>query len=243
VTLIDYDHVRVLGSTLERIAWEKGGVYVRDKTTNIGPDDGGYDEFVARGGCCRVDGRRRRPKEGEAKEEEMGKLSSIVFASGTNTPEVLTVLDNIAESNGSRLSVVRDDDGDGSSNSYPTFLGDVGLSGDHQKGNAALALAMCRYAARRRPDLMARRSSSSSLAAAAAGTTTELEDDNVRRALATSFWPGRCHTVHLADATLGPVSLDFGKAGWRASDWRLPRRRRTRGRWVPGMITTTARLS
>ena len=31
--------------------------------------------------------------------------------------------------------------------------------------------------------------------------------------------------------------------GWHASDWRLPMRRRTRDRYVPGMMTTAARSS
>jgi hypothetical protein len=31
--------------------------------------------------------------------------------------------------------------------------------------------------------------------------------------------------------------------GWHASDWRLPMRRRTRERYVPGMMTTAARSS
>jgi folylpolyglutamate synthase/dihydropteroate synthase len=35
ITLIDYDHVRVLGNTLPEIAWEKGGIYtVRKGTTD-----------------------------------------------------------------------------------------------------------------------------------------------------------------------------------------------------------------
>lgn len=36
ITLIDYDHTRVLGSTLEQIAWEKGGIFVNDKREKIG---------------------------------------------------------------------------------------------------------------------------------------------------------------------------------------------------------------
>merc|ERR1711990_1304830 len=47
VTLIDYDHTRVLGSTLAQIAWEKGGIFVREKLENIGMNDGGYDSFRA----------------------------------------------------------------------------------------------------------------------------------------------------------------------------------------------------
>jgi folylpolyglutamate synthase/dihydropteroate synthase len=192
VTLIDYDHVRVLGSTLEQIAWEKGGIYVVDKMNNIGSDDGGYESFVSGGG-------RRSRRFVEEEEEEGYRHPSFVFAAGTNTPGVLKMLQCIAEDNGSRLSVIRVDDEDGIGGQSSTLLlDDVGLHGDHQRGNAALALAMCRYAEVCRPDLMQRRRRRGSSMSDAASYAAAREGD-VRRALSTSFWPGRCHTVHLAD--------------------------------------------
>jgi hypothetical protein len=51
------------------------------------------------------------------------------------------------DENGSRLAVVRDDD-----------RRQMGLHGNHQQGNAVLALAMCRHAASARPDLPTERS-------------------------------------------------------------------------------------
>lgn len=195
MTLIDYDHVRVLGSTLEQIAWEKGGIYVIDKKKNIGSDDGGYESFASGGGRRRP-GRRRF---GEDTEEEGDGHPSIVFAAGSNTPGVLEVLRCIAEDNGSRLSVIPDDCDDGMGGpSSSGLLDDVGLHGDHQRGNAALALAMCRYAEGCRPDLMRRRRHGSA-AADIVVAPAAARDDDVRRALSTSFWPGRCHTVRLAD--------------------------------------------
>ena len=46
ITLIDYDHTRVLGSTLEQIAWEKGGIFVSNKREKINRNDGGYVKFL-----------------------------------------------------------------------------------------------------------------------------------------------------------------------------------------------------
>ena len=39
VTLLDLDHVRVLGNTLEQIAWEKGGIFQDVKNTELVPGD------------------------------------------------------------------------------------------------------------------------------------------------------------------------------------------------------------
>ena len=187
VTLIDYDHVRVLGKTLEGIAWEKGGIYVVGKGTKIGNDDGGYEAFVV-AAAGRITTEEEEDRGG-------GEKRPIVFASGTNTPGVLAVLGGIARENGSRLAVVRDDD---------HRHDDAGLRGDHQRGNAALALAMCRHAASARPDLATR-----------SRTRSGGEDECcvLRRALAATLWPGRCHTVHLA----GPATREGGGGRPRTS--------------------------
>ncbi|KAL7528896.1 hypothetical protein ACHAWF_002756 [Thalassiosira exigua] len=103
VALIDYDHTRVLGSTLERIAWEKGGIFARDKLDAIGPDDGGYDEFVS----LTSDHKRESVEESDV---EVDGLAETVFASGSNKREVLGVLCRIAEANRCFLEVVTDSD-------------------------------------------------------------------------------------------------------------------------------------
>ncbi len=129
---------------------------------------------------------------------------------------MLSVLGKIAEDNGSRLAVVRDDDRGPSS----TLLDDLGLRGDHQRGNAALALAMCRYAAECRPDLTSRRRPPSSSTSTSDAADAVAREGDVRRALSTSFWPGRCHTVHLADPKREDGDGDDGGDGiprWRPS--------------------------
>ncbi|KAL9179668.1 hypothetical protein ACHAXT_008958 [Thalassiosira profunda] len=168
VTLIDYDHTRVLGSTLQQIAWEKAGIFARNKLDNICMDDGGFDKFVDK---CIKD---------ESWDEDRGlELKDTVFASGSNTPEVLTVLRHVANANGCRLQIVRD--------SQVVSFREVGLQGKHQRANAALALALCQHAMERY------RSSHPSTDASPA--SQEQLQDALNSALAKAFWPGRCHTV------------------------------------------------
>ncbi|KAL7535908.1 hypothetical protein ACHAXR_007933 [Thalassiosira sp. AJA248-18] len=161
VTLIDYDHTRVLGSTLEQIAWEKGGIFVRGKLINIGINDGGYDRYLE-GNVVGKDEDEQRSNKAES--------TSLVFASGNNTAEVLNVLHHIAVDNDYRLEAVHD--------SYMESFPDIGLQGDHQRSNAALALAMCQYAMNRYQ-------------------TSRPSHGVIQWALAKTFWPGRCHTVSL----------------------------------------------
>lgn len=161
-TLIDFDHVRVLGSTLTQIAWEKGGIYVQNKLDNIGMDDGGYDSFAIDVEKC------------------IASSNQEVFVSGKNTDDVLAVLKCIAGSNGCDLRVVHDSS---------VGFADIGLQGDHQRSNAALAIAMCEHAAARCEKIKSAASR-----------------DDIRDACAQTFWPGRCHTVHL------PAKLMSGRS-------------------------------
>jgi folylpolyglutamate synthase len=164
VTLIDYDHTRVLGSTLEQIAWEKGGIFCSDKLTRIGRDDGGFEAFLSQ---YRESYSVNRQQDDESK-------TSMVFASGNNTQQVLNVLRYISDSQQGQLQVV----GNSCIDAYP----DIGLRGEHQKMNASLALAMCHYA-------MKEYSSST------------LNKEKLGRSLACTFWPGRCHSISLPKVT------------------------------------------
>jgi folylpolyglutamate synthase len=164
VTVLDYDHVRILGSKLEQIAWEKGGIYIRDKSLFIGSDDGGYDAFTATAAVVDDSNEeKRQPPEGEE--------NDVVFANGNNSLHVLKVLNRIAVENGSCLDIIIAED--------DSKFDDIGLKGAQKKDNAALALAMCQYAAEK--------------------CRLELSHDGsgVLSALAESFWPGRWHTVPL----------------------------------------------
>ncbi len=189
VTLIDYDHTRILGTTLAQIAWEKGGIYVRNKLQCIGMDDGGYDGFVADKKCDATTTTAdsvvvATASDNDGEDQPTNYLLSlpptttmmqpIVFVSGNNTSiEVLKVLDRIAKANGYQLHIVQDA-------SIASFS-EIGLQGEHQRSNAALAMAMCRYA-------MTQWQHSSS-------TSTTPSILKIQDALARTFWPGRCHTV------------------------------------------------
>ena len=189
VTLIDYDHTRILGTTLAQIAWEKGGIYVRNKLQCIGMDDGGYDGFVADKKCNATTTTAdsvvvATASDNDGEDQPTNYLLSlpptttmmqpIVFVSGNNTSiEVLKVLDRIAKANGYQLHIVQDA-------SIKSFS-NIGLQGEHQRSNAALAMAMCRYA-------MTHWQHSSS-------TSTTPSILKIQDALARTFWPGRCHTV------------------------------------------------
>lgn len=165
VTLIDYDHTRVLGNTLEQIAWEKGGIFISEKLVNIGPNDGGYLAFL--------EGHDTSEYQQPNNQHDTETNEPNVFASGKNTAGVLEVLNCIANDHGCQLKIVRDSHLDG----FPR----IGVQGDHQRNNAALALLMCKYAIEK--SKLSRQSDAS--------------EESFQDALATTFWPGRCHTVSL----------------------------------------------
>ncbi len=177
ITLIDYDHTQILGTTLSQIAWEKGGVYVRNKLQCIGMDDGGYDTFVAE--KCNTIAAILNNREHQSTNSFVSPQATMqpVFVSGNNnSSEVLTVLDQIAKRNGFQLQIVYD-------SSIKSFL-DIGLQGEYQRSNAAMALAMCQYA----------------MTAVQHSITPSMT--NIQDALAKTFWPGRCHTVQYPIPTM-----------------------------------------
>jgi len=174
VTLIDYDHTRVLGSTLSQIAWEKGGIYIHNKLQSIGMDDGGYERFVAEKNLTKTTVAAAAASNGK---DTQATNQPIVFASGNNnSSEVLTTLERIAKCSGSHLQVVHDA-------SIESFS-KIGLQGEHQRSNAALAFAMCQYAMNQ-----VQHSSTPSMI-------------DMQNALAKTFWPGRCHTVPYPISTM-----------------------------------------
>lgn len=113
VTLLDLDHTRVLGDTLEKIAWEKGGIFQIKK----GCEQGTAPHLPHSAAIPRSDRR--------------------FFAIGTNTPSVLRVLEDCAmnEGQGGQLCIISDDEG--------LKGVEIGLPGLHQRSNAALATALC----------------------------------------------------------------------------------------------------
>lgn len=170
ITLIDYDHTRVLGSTLEQIAWEKGGIYVSNKMEKINPNDGGYDKFL--------NGHDDEQQNREYEDEGAG--CNPLFVNGSNTPQVANVLRAIArEEKDSSLQLVQD--------SYLDSIPELNFHASHQRGNAALALAVCQHA------ISQYRKQHHNFTTTNGNVTKE----RISAALTNTFWPGRFHSLTL----------------------------------------------
>lgn len=203
VTLIDYDHTRVLGSTLEQIAWEKGGIFVKNKLGTIGLGDGGYEQFLRE--YNRGEGGTNSNSDVEVEREDISKMNEqkVVFVSGQNRSSILDTFSYIAIQNGYRLEIVQSPPDEARS----TIAASSGLQGNHQRNNAALALSMCRYAVAELQRHFPHRYTSQKLRLHADHDDTidnhhdhDVEvtfERKVDEALANTFWPGRCHTVSL----------------------------------------------
>jgi folylpolyglutamate synthase len=188
VTLIDYDHVRVLGHTLPEIAWEKGGIFQ-----------------LAKGNGDDATPHPAREKEAFAaavanvlqSQAAVHTMQSRCFALATNDSSVVPVLQLCARLEGHcELQLV----GGGGGDTVPLLGGAMGLvfppdralglAGSHQRDNAALAMALCEAALRQRNG----------------GTDDDDNDDymvpeTVYQALEQVSWPARCQTVEFAPTT------------------------------------------
>jgi folylpolyglutamate synthase len=125
ITRLDYDHVRVLGHRLEQIAWEKAGIFLKNKLSPGTPrpaDDAG-DESA------------------ESSASKVQKSTSVkygcqYFALDPKKASVQHVLEECAL--GEKLCFV--------AGSYQRELlpdAPIGLAGNHQRDNAELAMALC----------------------------------------------------------------------------------------------------
>eukprot|EP00984_Skeletonema_dohrnii_P027267 scaffold16767_cov149-Skeletonema_dohrnii-CCMP3373.AAC.5 len=179
ITLIDYDHTRVLGSTLEQIAWEKGGIFVSDKRGKIHGNDGGYDKFL-----IGHEEQQQQQEEEEYEDEEGIGYNNPLFVNGSNTPQVANVLRTIArQEKESSLQLVQE--------SYLDSIPGLNFHASHQRGNAALALAVCQHAIsqyQKQQHCYYRTTLSNN------GNVTK---EQISAALNNTFWPGRCHTLTL----------------------------------------------
>ncbi|GAX25715.1 folylpolyglutamate synthase [Fistulifera solaris] len=125
ITKLDYDHVRVLGHRLEQIAWEKAGIFLKNKLSpgTVRPPDDAGDESA------------------EASASKMQKSTSVkdgcsYFALDPKKASVQHVLEECAL--GEKLCFV--------AGSYERELppeAPIGLAGNHQRDNAELAMALC----------------------------------------------------------------------------------------------------
>ena len=181
ITLIDYDHTRVLGSTLEQIAWEKGGIFVNDKRGKICRDDGGYDKFLS--GYSEQQQQQQEYENDEGADE---RNKNPLFVNGSNTPQVSNVLRTIARDENGSLQLVQD-------SILDSILPELTFHASHQRGNAALALAVCQHAMLQYQKHYYHRISLLSKEDVVVVT----KEEQVSGALNNTFWPGRCHTLAL----------------------------------------------
>jgi folylpolyglutamate synthase len=166
ITLIDYDHVRILGNTLPEIAWEKGGIYTvhkgstnNNETPHPSRDKDSYLKAVANIKDFLVTKQMsRQPR---------------CFALDTNDESVINVF---------RLCASNEGEGDhlllagAHHNPYLPENGfELGLKGTHQLDNAELAIALCLVILQER--------------------NKSIDKNNIYQALADMTWPGRCQSV------------------------------------------------
>lgn len=184
VTLIDYDHTRVLGNALSQIAWEKGGIFHANKENIVDVFAEDFDSSK-HNITARPTSEDSETSTGSEDEEFPAQDENTRFYTISSNPkEVVNVLQSCAfkEGNGQPLGIVTAGD-----KVQPEWK--IGLPGDHQRLNAELAVALCDALIK---DFVQVNDSSSG---ATSSGQTILED-----ALRQTFWPGRCQTVPIQAA-------------------------------------------
>jgi folylpolyglutamate synthase len=166
VTLLDLDHVRILGDTLEKIAWEKGGIFANDKleTEHISLRPGTEE--------------RTEPKHPSKKRktEDASAAARKFFILDSNTNGVMAVMKSCAtiEGHGGELVPV---DASGKALREALQNQQLGLAGDHQYGNATLAVELCRHVMN--------------------DAHIKISHNSVTlKGLQKASWPGRCQIYH-----------------------------------------------
>ena len=204
VTLLDYDHVRVLGDTLGKIAWEKGGIFtttklvdVPRKTSSNNDDDESVVPMItprptssssSSSSSSLSIGHFTKGGETENGDNQCLQHRRVFYILDSNPEEVMDVMKCCAqiEGQGGTLKTV---DATGS-NLRQALLRNkgltLGLAGDHQYGNATLAVQLC-YA------VVNNMKHNSNLSFISNGS----EEDytlSVLKALSMAEWPARCQT-------------------------------------------------
>jgi folylpolyglutamate synthase len=197
VALLDYDHVRILGNTLEKIAWEKGGIFAVDK---LSPDGVSPRDFA--------------PEEPMEDDEnlEPGARRRQYYLLDSNPQGVIQMMQSCARIEGCGGNIVLVD-ASGKSLKAALAQRPLGLAGEHQYGNATLAVALCQEVTvgSHNNDGLEKVQSRIQLT-----STTTLD------ALANASWPARCQTLECENFTLSldgahtPQSLKAA-AGWFVS--------------------------
>ena len=175
VTLLDLDHTRILGDTLEEIAWEKGGIFAVNKLNPDGISErphGNKPEILETAEPAGTESKKRKLSKGSL-------LSPRNILLDSNTQGVIDMMKSccLVEGKGGELCLV-----DATGSKIKELLRNkgltLGLAGSHQFGNATLAAALCRSAVGKNE-----------------GTNSiEIDSPTTLGALASAKWPGRCQT-------------------------------------------------
>ena len=217
VTLLDLDHTRVLGDTLEKIAWEKGGIFsvnklnpdresehpkhkdeenavvkkARETYHLVKNDPVAYKTYKESLDKLHNDMKTLVAKNTTAKPTMDPKETFLIprnYLLDSNKPGVVDVLCNCAMVEGMGGSICLIDATQLKLNKDLQANGlSLGLAGSHQIGNATLAIALCK----------------SVIAGDTAPTKKRKSIDNeidtrspiTLGALASAKWPGRCQTL------------------------------------------------
>jgi folylpolyglutamate synthase len=176
VTLLDYDHVRVLGNTLEKIAWEKGGIFKVNKldTANISkrPQSDDDEEQDAAAAAADGDGAGKNEDNTVATTSTTKTIHNQFFILDSNTDGVIRMIESCAKIEGQDGILTKVDS---SGQHLQQTLQDkpLGLAGIHQYGNATLALKLCQTIY---------------------PSTIKTESAETIQGLTTASWPARCQT-------------------------------------------------
>jgi len=205
ITLLDYDHTRILGATLADIAWEKGGILLRNKlSTQFSPRPSSQSSSSSIT-IKKVDQTENDnattstpPRDNKASLPAPPPQRLTCYVLDSNPPEVLNVLQHCAhiEGQGAQLVLVG---GSGAGNGHakdglglprrppripPTIS--LGLAGAHQRHNAELAVALCEHIMMNRDEKQDDNDSDNE---------EEPHRPSLETVLSTITWPGRCQTV------------------------------------------------
>lgn len=177
VTLLDLDHTRILGDTLEKIAWEKGGIFSVDKLNPNGTSKRPSDATTR---VAEIEGNGAESKDVEDVGDRGRFLSPKNIMLDSNTQGVATMMTHCAriEGKGGDLSIATGSD---AKDALQTQGLSLGLAGNHQYGNATLAVALCNSVAAKR-------------------SAIEIDSPTTLGALASAKWPGRCQTLEWSGA-------------------------------------------
>jgi len=177
VTLIDYDHTRVLGSSLLQIAWEKGGIFHSEKGTVVDVFSKDFDD-TQHGTTSRPSENTRSIDSLEVPDNVLSPADETTrfFTIDSNESEVVSILRSCAKNEGSGQALGIVERGHAVQNDWK-----IGLPGDHQRINAELAVALCNALTNNIQGF--------------SRPTPSPTQPSLEEALEQAFWPGRCQSV------------------------------------------------